>query len=870
MYIVKIELENIKKYSSKTIEFSKGLNFISGKNGSGKTTIIESIGYAIFNYQSTSRNFANHFIKKGEKKGRVRVYFLNKFGKKYVADRRIGQTMAGRAWSVRKNVDGEEIVVAEGNDDVINFMKENLEFYPDDDVTDIYKNIIGVPQGEFTQSFFYTETERKAVFDPIFKLDSYKKSFDNIKLNKGIEEKIASLNESIASYKGELKDSENVIKKLNDYEEELKKLEQEEKEESLLCEKSKKRFKEFDDIRIKIDNIKVKINEIKLKTEKYCEMKKIKVEELEKIKLAKEILKKNAKEYDKYNNCIIEIEKLDDELKKLESKKKDNEKIKQRIENGKLKVEERKKLLDTHLKRQKELEKKMNDSLEKIKKINEVNASSNKEDEITKQLDLLKDTSNKFIEKTTSLVNLKKQITLALKKQLVPEKGVMYLNRAKDLLSQAKKIATDEVVTYIDEAEDNINMSLKSKDSDSNLGSDLKDLINIKEKLEEEILGVYNKFVEEKIDKIIDVNIVKETFNQNISEKEKKINEKFIENQKIIIEKKHLNEQYQALQVELVDLKKTYEIENAEKERWINKILELEEEVEVLKVYVEKYDNLVVLQNSKKEEQKKYKLSYEAYVQNMKIVQNETDVSDVVVKCNENIGRLESQKQDLFSGLDSLTKVYSTEEYDNEKNKYEKIKSNVSVINEKIKNNKLVIDECRSKQKYFETLREKIEKEQKEVMNLKKAIELINKIRDIIKNAPYKIADMLIGNISLRAADIYSEIASDSNKLVWENTYELVLYDYTNGNEIRKEFRELSGGEQMSAALSIRFAMLEILTKLKLGILDEPTTNMDSLRREHLAEIISNSSERFNQLIVVSHDDTFENITQNVIVLQEE
>ena len=36
MFIKKIELTNIKAYTHKVIEFSDGVNFISGKNGAGK------------------------------------------------------------------------------------------------------------------------------------------------------------------------------------------------------------------------------------------------------------------------------------------------------------------------------------------------------------------------------------------------------------------------------------------------------------------------------------------------------------------------------------------------------------------------------------------------------------------------------------------------------------------------------------------------------------------------------------------------------------------------------------------------------------------------------------------------------------------
>ena len=121
--------------------------------------------------------------------------------------------------------------------------------------------------------------------------------------------------------------------------------------------------------------------------------------------------------------------------------------------------------------------------------------------------------------------------------------------------------------------------------------------------------------------------------------------------------------------------------------------------------------------------------------------------------------------------------------------------------------------------------------------------------------------------MSRKATEIYSKIANDNTTLEWREGYEVILVDNVDGKNIEKEFRQLSGGEQMSAALAIRISMLEILTNLKIGILDEPTVNMDIGRRQRLAEIIESVGDLFVQLFVVSHDDTFNSITENMIQL---
>jgi len=43
--LISLELENIKSYAARTrIDLTPGLNAICGRNGSGKTTVLEAIG----------------------------------------------------------------------------------------------------------------------------------------------------------------------------------------------------------------------------------------------------------------------------------------------------------------------------------------------------------------------------------------------------------------------------------------------------------------------------------------------------------------------------------------------------------------------------------------------------------------------------------------------------------------------------------------------------------------------------------------------------------------------------------------------------------------------------------------------------------
>jgi exonuclease SbcC len=136
-------------------------------------------------------------------------------------------------------------------------------------------------------------------------------------------------------------------------------------------------------------------------------------------------------------------------------------------------------------------------------------------------------------------------------------------------------------------------------------------------------------------------------------------------------------------------------------------------------------------------------------------------------------------------------------------------------------------------------------------------------IRETIKSAGPAVTDSLLRNISAGANDIFAEIMDDhAAELRWDRDYEVLVQ---RGAETRK-FAQLSGGEQMSAALAVRLALLKEMSEVDFAFFDEPTQNMDGERRSNLAGQIS-QVKGFDQLIVISHDDTFEHHTDNLIRL---
>jgi len=176
----------------------------------------------------------------------------------------------------------------------------------------------------------------------------------------------------------------------------------------------------------------------------------------------------------------------------------------------------------------------------------------------------------------------------------------------------------------------------------------------------------------------------------------------------------------------------------------------------------------------------------------------------------------------------------------------------------------LKINELEQRIEHAEKLLVELEAAEKEKNTLEELHKMIEQFRRLIKEAAPHILKAMMNDISIEANRIFGEIMGDrSAQLSWQNDYEIVLHR----QGVNRTFAQLSGGEQMSAALSVRLALLKKLSTLNIAFFDEPTQNMDELRRTNLAEQIRRVR-GFDQLFVISHDDTFEQGLDSLVRLR--
>ena len=157
MWITRVELDNIKSYGKRTsIDLAQGVNAICGRNGAGKSTVLEAIGLALFG-KSGYKN-QEQFIHEKAKKGEITITLFDS------RDERLYQVVRPIKGGAPYVFDPEtKRQLATGVEDVQQWLRDCIRVEPTTDLKALFENAIGVAQGLLTVSFLETEANRRKV-----------------------------------------------------------------------------------------------------------------------------------------------------------------------------------------------------------------------------------------------------------------------------------------------------------------------------------------------------------------------------------------------------------------------------------------------------------------------------------------------------------------------------------------------------------------------------------------------------------------------------------------------------------------------------------------------------------------------------------
>lgn len=931
MKINRIYLENYRIHEKLEVEFDKGINLLLGENGKGKSSILEAIGYALFgsDLRGTQKD-AIQYGKKSAKiqveftgvdgeeyivtrklPGTTSIYRKSNPELELQGKEDRIRELCGIKGDIKDVYDN--VIVAKQNEFISSFKATakdrektfdkvfNTEIYREiydgysKDVEGKYKNEIAIEENSI-KSISDIMEDSQEVKEKLELEEEREKEFEKYLNNlsaelKEIKEKLNQISGTelkIEKINGEIRKSEEVLNSITLQEEKLKK----QIEETILA-------KEIADKNIENHNEYIKTSEIleSIKKEKK-ELDQIKEEQsnLEKSLVSLEKLKSDSnnqvnlwknnienlktscrEKKDRVDFLQGEIEKKEKNLQVYKGELEKNMPLLEELERFESDIENGEKTLNTfEVKLQEkesdlEIKKEQRDNLikerldEKIEEFKSIENDKKKiEGEIEKNITLGiankeaheklkssicpflnencknlsgKDINNFFLERRKRYVEIitdKKHQLEELEVKLKDKEKIVEMKTILNRLNHEIELKISEI--EVDQAKfQRGEEKLKNK----KLEYENWKLINsIKNR--EEILAK-NTQLETKIENensekdIIERDKIKNILNEDIErgkELKEKIEEKLLEVKELSLKEKEIRDSIEENKPALV------------------KYQELSEEVEKYETLLNslKESNELYLENYKKALEKE---SLE--VEKERLKEKESQEEKVLESLRENLLKLENSIISLNKGELEKIQVEKDE-------KVAEIREKLGGINGEIKNlnDKLV------KIKEHENI---IRDKKKNLERLKMKLELTKAFRERIKSMGKEVSKNMLKEIEILATENFRKITGRGEKVIWSNEDKDKYSVYLSGDRGELRFEQLSGGEQVAVAISIRGAMSELFTESRFSIFDEPTNNLDSERRKSLADSIGEILKNLEQSIIVTHDDTFREMAQKVIEL---
>lgn len=343
MKIKRIALNNIRSYEKEEILFKEGSTLLSGDIGSGKTSVLMAIEFALFGLQPGQRG--SSLLKNGVLNGSV-LLELEIDGIDVIIERSLkrGKTIVQDYCAI--TIDGitKEIAVTELKDKVLEILNYPKEFSKKQNL--LYKFTVYTPQEEMKAIILEDPETRLNTLRHVFGVDKYKKILENVsvltakmreekRLREGMtanlendkilflskEEELESKYYNLSSVEKELFLKTEIRKKIQEEKEEIAKKKEEKNKLQQEMEKTKLVIMNKNDILS--TNIKT-IDELKNQIK---ELNKLKIEESDIFKIKNEILSKKQERI-KIDEKRLEV---NSEISSLNSRNDENKRIEHQI-----------------------------------------------------------------------------------------------------------------------------------------------------------------------------------------------------------------------------------------------------------------------------------------------------------------------------------------------------------------------------------------------------------------------------------------------------------------------------------------------------------------------------------------------------------
>ncbi|MBC7971368.1 MAG: SMC family ATPase [Verrucomicrobia bacterium] len=918
MEILSVSLKNFKSHSDRHFTFQPGTNAICGENGAGKTSILEAIAWVLFDYAGDYNK--EDLIRNGAASAQVRVAFISsRDGRTYEVQR-----CTSKSYTLYDPQLDERLPYTRIKEEVMPWLREHLGVAAGTDLSQLFSSTIGVPQGTFAVDFLLTKEKRKPIFDKILKVEEYQQSWKKLgELEKYAKSQVESLEQEIAHYDEDLEQLAPLLQKhqeqsqavecvqaeLQQAQIALAQLQQEQEQLSAQATQMQQFNGQLEKLINRIQTQSVLVERLRL--------------DLQEAEQAVAICTANREAY----QAFLEAEKT---LKVLEQQQRSERELQQKRQYNQEQLRDRQTKLATltHqldrlqqakadltqleplIEQQQQLEQALKALGQELQTCLNGQRTAKDQEKRLSQVQTRVTQIDKDISRLRSLEALVRQIPALEQQQQRYQQQLSRIAAAaqfeadlRQLLEQSED-AGDRYLTQAEQAQATLKdlqrtVPLWSAPLELALTT-LQSGVNWQQQLMTALQSILKDLAEQTSEARLSQRLQKLQADLQMARQQQL---EFSSLERLLNDRADRAEEAIALQASLTELhthltaepflqkqqtRLAQDLEALGDPRGRSRLWqqELQQEptlktknqalqaslatdqqaIAALDQQLAAFSTLAEALQAQQSLREQHRAAHQEYLENQKQANSRRERQQQLQAAIAQLQTLEQETKTVSDDRDRLNATFDAAHFQTVQTAYQQMKERAIGLNASLPEKLKYLDALNQQLTRLETTQTKRSHTQVSLEQKRKLQRFVKFARDAYKKAGPRITERYVQNISREADRLFRELLNRPNVgLEWTREYEIMVQE---GAHTRR-FINLSGGEQMCAALAVRLALLKVLADIDVAFFDEPTTNMDKPRRDHLAEAIANIK-TFRQLFVISHDDTFEKVTENIILVERE
>lgn len=907
MEVLSVTLKNFKAHRDRYYEFRPGANAICGENGSGKTSILEAIAWVLFDHSEYKRA---ELITVGAKSAQAIVSFVSH--------------LDGRIYEVRRCTSrGYEVHDPQLNrklelkklDDVRCWLCEHLGVGVHTELAKLFAETIGIPQGTFTVDFLKSAGDRKKVFDPILKVEEYKQAYDQAqKLTSYAQAQVQQLEQKLQGYDQQLEGWEALKQQKLEL---AKTLTQQMAQMQTLAQQLGEIRTELKDLKTQdqaIQTLDKQVQHLQTQWTSKQEILQLLEENWQQADQAVQICRQHRPQFQAYQAAQETLKTLAQQQKQRQQLLQERDRIQNTLRDQQVLLSQNQGQLSTFAKMEAELQ----DWQTKVPQQQQLDQEKTTCQQALqtlvfdqKHLQQLQEQIHKQQQSWETLSQTIRQlVALEPQVQAIPnfEAQQQKIQERLGRIAAAQKFAT-ELQTLLTEAEPQQQHYQQQVDTAKDLLSrstlnpaqttQLATILDQGAALTHQIIQQLQTAFADIIDPQAVTNLKQqlqqiktqlkaaqkaqtqwlmlEAQQQQLTELEQGMTSLQQECDRIQVtlnQEPQLQSQLAQLNTQLTALSDPQghvrilqqQLQGATQlEAEITRLQQAcqghQQSLTTFETQVEALGDLEAQVDAQQQIQQEHQEVYQRYLRHRNQANTFKDLDQQRQGAIATQTQLQTQLTDAQAQWQKKLKDHNPERLAEVSHTYEQLQRHHDQLQGGLAPQQAQLQYLDQQLEAKQALAQERDQIWVILEDKRQISQFVTDARNVYKQSGPRITKFYLTEISWEADRLYRELLDRPDvALQWTEDYEIQVQEQGHW----RSFKSLSGGEQMCAALAVRLALLKVLVDINIAFFDEPTTNMDELRRRQLAEALGHLKS-FHQLFVISHDDTFESVTENII-----